>query len=347
MIRTYIGSINSAAPNPDNETLQILGGILSVKNNSINSKKLSTNHRTAYVNLSLRGFSQNTSSPSSTRGWVSSSWSPSLGVFCLVGGISGNAGSITSSDGSTWSSSVIDLGQVPKTVIWSPQFQSFFSVGLSYSGSSAIKRSDEGISWPSQSYTGTPSLYCLADSPELGILCTLSEGTDGVYVTSDGLSWTRKPVTITGTWKSMAWSAELGKFIAISDTQPALAIVGSDSANAWSTQSIPSNSWKSICWSPELKLFCAVANGASNNVLISSDAASWSSINVTTPLLSVIWSKELGAFFASGNGKVLFSFDGITWNQRNVTGNSHNSITWSPELGLLCIAGQNYTSISL
>jgi hypothetical protein len=346
MIRTYVGSITSAEANPDNETLQISSGVLSVKNNSISTKKISDNHRTAYVNLSLRNTFRNTTSPSSTSNWRSVCWSPELKLFNAIGsGV--NYSNITSSNGTNWSVGSPALGQSPYAVIWSAQFNSFFSVGETISSGRSILKSLDGITWSTQTYTGVPLLYSIADAPELGILCTLSTGSNAVYTSSDGLSWSRKPVTITGAWKSLAWSADLEKFVGIDYEQPSLAIVGTNNANTWVTQSIPSNSWRSICWSPELGLFCAVANGAANNVLISSDAVSWSSIGVSTPLLSVCWSKEFGAFFAGGNGKILFSFNGITWNEKDVVGTSHNSIVWSPELGLLCIAGNGYTSISL
>lgn len=98
-----------------------------------------------------------------------------------------------------------------------------------------------------------------------------------------------------------------------------------------------------LIWVQEFELFIAGTSGG--RIYTSPDAITWTH-QVSIPTLAgatftgFAWAASLGLLVGVlNNGSVATSPDGITWTDQGDKGNSLNTVSWSPELGLFVAAG--------
>jgi hypothetical protein len=92
-----------------------------------------------------------------------------------------------------------------------------------------------------------------------------------------------------------------GRVIAYSKPYTTLTATEIESAvTTWSYRSVEINDRRSICWSPELGLFVAVSASGDNRVITSYDGINWTARTAATASIwyGVCWSKELELFVA-------------------------------------------------
>lgn len=155
----------------------------------------------------------------------------------------------------------------------------------------------------------------------------------------------------------MAYSPELNTLVvaSFSDTMfPSNAfIVSHDNGATWVLKTLPNyEKLGAVCWSPNLHMFCAIeyeSYASNTRVFTSTDGDSWTSYEVLLDLhgLDICYSDVIGFCIVgmsdSGQDKFIVSQNGTSWNVNNLPQNHYtpryDSICWSPELQLLCIAG--------
>lgn len=244
-----------------------------------------------------------------TATWEDGAWSPSLGLFVLVGETSYSA-IATSPDGITWtdqSSAAPAFGPQVRGVAWSPSLGLFAAVGDVWSGSGGLQfdplilSSSDGTAWADRTPSignGDP-LYDVAWSPDLGMFVAVGSTFWGPYTSTDGATWTEPG--------AVAWPG-------------------------WA------QTWFGVCWSSDLGMFAAVGTGGS--LATSSDGATWSTSTPfgSTQMNDIAWSSALGLFVAGGLAGALYtSPDGSTWTS-HTSGFGANSVNAVAELDLTIAA---------
>lgn len=271
--------------------------------------------------------------------WDDIAWSPSLGLFAIVG----DGGVMTSSDGATWTK--VDARSGLRGIAWSPELGVFAVV--SRNGDSLLYSTD-GITWR----TATNPSYtwgAVAWSPSLGVFCAITSDSGRRSMTSpDGINWTAHGnASLTASkYYGIAWSPKLNLFAAVADE--GRAATSPDGIN-WTMRSLgTTGAWQDVVWSPELEIFCAVANGGTARSMVSSDGINWTFGSTSISGNAVAWSAPLGSFVAVGayNGTDAISYsstNGINWvplNQAGGTASTQVGIEWSDSLGLFAVAAQ-------
>jgi hypothetical protein len=123
-----------------------------------------TNNR---VMTSTNGTSWNSITVGGTIGtiqWNGICWSPTLNLFCAVGGLTSNFGVImTSPNGTTWTGRSSPDAINYTSVCWSPTLSLFIAVANTNStGTNRIATSPDGITWTMRTATANSSWAAVA-----------------------------------------------------------------------------------------------------------------------------------------------------------------------------------------
>ena len=241
-------------------------------------------------------------------------WSPGLKIFCSVGG----PNSYISSNGITWTSSIIDALNSYSSVVWSPKLGLFCASGYitSTGATGKIAYSYDGISWTNATYN-TPIIERI---------------------------------------RSIAWSPDVNMFVAVTYNNTTTAISYSFDGINWTSYGGTPN-FTRVIWVSSIKLFIAITTAGTiklintgSNTTIDSIVNTYyrlTDINGSTAT-ELVYSHELGIILAYGPDVMFTSFDGYTWKMNDdIPFTGTISCTWSAELGIFCVIDTNksvYTS---
>lgn len=181
--------------------------------------------------------------------------------------------------------------------------------------------------WKSYDLTSYGLHSAVAWSELLKRLVILSEHSDGTrdcLYTDDFLTWNTTRIT-KGMWEKVIWCDDKACFVAVASTLTDQAIpttyrglISKDGITWVSTNMVENNEWMSVTYSPKLKMFVAVAQSGNNRVAYSYDGITWNLVNVPLQYwYRVIWVNFLEKFVA-------VSQDGV-----NQIMTSANGITWT------------------
>lgn len=100
----------------------------------------------------------------------------------------------------------------------------------------------------------------------------------GVMVSSNGISWTSKTIYSSTTWKDICYSDDLKTFVVISSSN--FSAYSRYNGDEWTLiNTVPSGGWNSIIWSSKIKKFVSVAGSGDNRIVYSSDGITWTALS--------------------------------------------------------------------
>lgn len=234
------------------------------------------------------------------------SWSPDLGLLVAYfrnGNTSNSPLLYTSTDGVTWSQTVLSQAFTPDVVAtlckpcWSPQ------LGLFTNGESTSR---DGINWVFGSGASAPPLSCAAWSPELNLF--VGGGDNNSFYSYDGVLWS---ISDSSVMRSIAWSPSLKLFVGVGEQaygQSPFLIYTSSTGTNWTqvySDGAANAIGGSVTWSPELNVFvcayvCVSETNSDVRVFTSSNGVSWTYRGTNIIQASdggdLIWSSELKIF---------------------------------------------------
>jgi hypothetical protein len=158
------------------------------------------------IETSPDGVTWTTRTPVGVQPIYAISWSPSLSLFCAVGGTA-TPEIRTSPDGITWTVRT-PAGAVPlRGLTWGNSL--FVAVGASH-----IETSPDGINWTTRTPAATAGLD-VEWSSTLSLFAVV--GVSGNIETSpDGINWTSRAAAGATTFRAVAWGRD--KFVAVGDS---------------------------------------------------------------------------------------------------------------------------------
>jgi hypothetical protein len=239
-------------------------------------------------------------------------WSEAQGKFVAIGcnGTnpfdfgSGNACSLVSTDGITWTRYNTPNWNQYLCITYSPELN-LYVAGAWYTPGSApganLIYSSDGQTWTNGE---SPfQIFGVTWSKQLGIFVAAGAG-NNIYRSSNGISWTAGSVSDYHSWHAVTWSPELQLFIAVSrDTVTSSHIIRSSDGITWTASSTPDSTagWTNVTWSPELSLFVVVGWTGSNRIAYSADGITFTGITapIAREYYAVCWSRELSIFVAA------------------------------------------------
>lgn len=124
--------------------------------------------------------------------------------------------------------------------------------------------------------------------------------------------------------------------------------VGCDNIEWDYVAEVTSLSLHTLAWSEDLGLI--VAGGNASSTATSTDGINWTAHTSVTngATQGIVWSQELGIFVGVGQvGRTRTSLDGITWTENTAVSpfRTHNSVAWSPELGLFAMTSSTANTV--
>jgi hypothetical protein len=201
----------------------------------------------------------------------------------------------------------------------------------------------------------------VAYSPSLETFVAVSSGGDNhnnnIAKSVDGgatFAGVAAPDTNTWTMNGICWSPDLGLFCIVTSKGPTTAtrVLTSPDADTWTEHVIPdvSKNLNSVCWSHEKSLFVAVGDG--NAIYTSPNGSAWTARTgpaTSKDWLRVTWAggtiQKFCAIANNGGGSndYMYSSDGITWTQKNLSGSAYawQGIGFSIDLNQLIVVGGN------
>jgi len=299
--------------------------------------------------VSVVGTTRNDTSPFIASNWVSQnsdeqkwkdiSWSPELGLFCVI---SGSSDVKTSPDGIIWTiHTTTGITINNDSITWSPQLGIFCIVGINDAATSS-----NGTGWTNHDTGFTSKIWAdITWSPQLEIFCAVSSngGTDSIMSSSNGIDWDIQLSPFSFGLLSVVWSPQLGIFCAISPLPTLNVIITSSNGINWDIQGHSNSNglFRSITWSPELRLFATVSsnNFGSGGIMTSPNGIDWTPIFApeSNAWTSITWGNAVGMFVAvssNRNNRVMTSIDGIIWKSVPAanTDNDWASVAYSQSL---------------
>lgn len=247
----------------------------------------------------------------------------------------------------------------------------FIATNQSATAGNRIAESADGLTWASVGNAtafnnGSGANYeALCYAPAINVIVAILNGSVSGNPTNGPVMWSGdKGVTWNAAgasnmlgihWNDVCWAASLGLFIACASGAGTSLIATSPDGATWTLRTITTGNWNAICWSPEKGL--AVVVGDSNIIAHSTDGITWTAATglpaTSKNWTAICWAGDgLGAgqqkFCAttnSGGGAndFIYSSDGITWSQRNLSGSAFawNQIKYSPALDMVGVDGGN------
>lgn len=195
----------------------------------------------------------------------------------------------------------------------------------------------------------------VAWSPELSLFVAVSNTSpdaNQVMTSPTGLggTWAATPAAAVRNWRGISWSPELGLFVAVANATVGNRVMTSPDGINWTLRASADDTlaWRSVIWSKELGLFVAAAEtSALNNIMTSPDGINWTirAAPLARQWYNVAYSPSLGRFVicgngsSGGNGRTLYSDDGINWTAvvvPNLT-SDYAGAAWSPILGIFVL----------
>lgn len=256
--------------------------------------------------------------------------------------------SMSSADGSAWSSHAISSGTLYTSVCWSPELALFAAVSRS-GATNPVSTSPDGITWTARTPAEVNAWQSICWSPELGLFCAVSSsGTNRVMTSPDGVTWTARAHSLATAFAGIAWGA--GVFVAVGGTT-ASCMTSPDGIN-WTTRTMngAGANWTDVCWSETLGIFLAVKVGSTSGAYQTSpDGITWTNRNpgVSFGDPKCVYSEDLGLFVTVGNSTTtLSSADGATWTPHTtvIDNNTWTDVCWSKELGLFVAVANTGTN---
>ena len=240
-------------------------------------------------------------------------WSEAQGKFVAIGyngtnpydyGGAGNACSVVSTDGITWTRYNTPNWNQYLCISYSPEL-SLYVAGAWFTPGSApganVIYSSDGQTWTEGQ---SPfQIFGVTWSKQLGIFVAVGGG-NSIYRSSDGITWTAGSASDSHNWHAVTWSPELQLFIAVSrDTVTSSHIIRSSDGITWTACTSPDNTagWTNVTWSPELSLFVVVGWTGSNRIAYSADGITFTGViaPIAREYYAVCWSRELSIFVAA------------------------------------------------
>ena len=281
-------------------------------------------------------------------------WSEPLARFVAVGYAPGIGGIVMhSADGDVWSDASTSA-PFPElsAVTWSQSLSRFVAVG-----DRAILHSADGDSWSDASLTSIAfhvDLYAVTWSQSLSRFVAVGHDWDSrsalIVHSADGHNWSEASASAAfDSLYDVIWSRSLSRCVAVGSG----GLLHSDDGDRWSVSEttvgdIPSSDSRDVTWSSSLSLFVAVA-GTNRTIVHSTDGECWSratsvgygsllpSIGVT--ISGVAWSESFSRFVAVGNGFILHSDDGDTWELSSNGTWGLDAVAWSDSLARFFAVG--------
>jgi len=292
----------------------------------------------ALSSASQTALAQGSGAMNSARFWTAATWSPQLGLFVAIAGGPGTSVMNYSTDGKTWLEGAMNSSRGWTSLAWSPQLGLFVAFSR-LQATAEMNYSTDGKTWLPGTGMTNQDWNSVAWSPQLGLFVAVGGTISETNYSTDGKTWLQGAMNSSQNWKAVAWSPQLGLFVAIATGTTVMNY--STNGKTWLAGAMDtSRNWDSLAWSPQLGLFVAVAStgGISN---YSTDGKTWlpgGSLSGGSFFYGVTWMPELGLFVAGefSSGRVNYSTDGKIWAATVPLGTGGwNTITWSPQLGLL------------
>lgn len=248
----------------------------------------------------------------------------------------------------------------------------------SYSGD-LYYSDDDGATWTAGTApAGTPitNWSACAWSPELKKFVAVGNDSAGgggasanqLAYSTDGATWTAATNPATGIgYFGVKWLPEFGKFVAVGALQSAGgsaadAVVVSTDGTSWTQiTGVPEGTWAGLAYAPGIGAgagrlvacsFTATAPGTYDRFMYSDDAgATWTVVLLVADRVTrtCLWVEEWALFICpTSNDKILYSQDGITWNDAaapGTTGVDWYEVAYSPELNIAVIGSTDSRDI--
>lgn len=186
--------------------------------------------------------------------WQAAAWSPTLGLFAVVGDPGGTNEVMTSSDGTTWTARTPSTtGFDWDSLVWAPSISKFIAFS---SADGRSMTSSDGTTWTVSADLGLAGVeyrnLTWSDDLTLAVAIKQSSGADVDYIySSNGTTWTTATtnpvlndfspsVAIGG--RGGAWSPDLATFVWVSSNSTLNAILaeeGAVSSTGWYKSDVP------------------------------------------------------------------------------------------------------------
>ena len=230
------------------------------------------------------------------------------------------------------------------TQIYDITYSSELGIFIAVGASGTIITSPDGVTWTQQTSGVTTVLNKVIFSKKLGIFCIVCDV--GTILTSpDGITWTQQTSGVTTGLYDVTYSETLGVFCVVGGGVPSIpnenTILTSTDGITWTQQTSGISTYlNKVTYSKTLCIF--ISAGYNGKILTSPDGVTWTqqTSGVTNTLNSIIYSEISGIFCVVGNGTVLISYNGMSWNIIYNIFVNLQSVTYSEILGLFCAVGQ-------
>lgn len=274
---------------------------------------------------------------------TSVAWSPTLGIFAMLGT---NGLTATSSDGINWTTSYIASPSDTTWfgMCWASGLSKFVAAGVATANTNpSIMTSPDGVNW-TPIVTGSTAQYELMDvtwSSDINLLVAV--GWAGNTLTSpDGVNWTDRTSGNIYDFYTVRWNEYYQRFYAAGNWS----IYWSSDGINWSGTTDTTQWIMSVSSKPGSNVL--VATGLNYVAFISEDGESWKEVyyNFEHGGRS-FWSEEMNMFVMSGTNGIYCSPDGYTWPYELMypkqfyqdSGEDYGDLAYSPELGRMVITG--------
>ena len=290
-------------------------------------------------------------------------WSPTLNMFCAVGG---SGVIITSTDGVNWTVQTSGVTQTVSKVVWNPKLGLLHAIVTNTSGYPVTLTSPDGVHWTTHTAT-TPftNNYFTSVATVTGTAqpvttnMVFSAGGGSICTTANGFCFVNRATGLTGTQVIAAYNPS-NKILVAAGVTSLTCSVSTDGGLTWMPIGTPSGLGYRIfglAWSPTLKLFLII--DYYGDTATSPDGINWTaqlnpaSARPSSTPNALMWSTTLSCFVLStSSNSIITSSDGVTWVTKGTSiytsVTNLGSITYIASLGKFCVVpgGSNHFGLS-
>jgi hypothetical protein len=346
----------------DTEFVDLVG--LDKKNTIIKSKwdTLQTPAIDVITHIDEQNMSETSGTGEEANSWGATAWSPALSLFVAVA-IGGTHRVMTSPDGLAWTPRTAAEANSWSAVCWSPELAIFVAVAAS--GTNRVMTSTDGINWTARSAAETNGWRDVIWVSTLGLFVSVANnGTNRIMTSPDGITWTARAAAEANNWAAITWDAANGYLVVVGNTGTHRSMRSDNGTNWTVSTTTPSKFWLDVEYSPALEILVAVGgtNGSDQIVMYSTDGGDTWTEGTAAPggtgtynISSVVWNSIEAKFVilpanVGGGAKILYSDDGINWQDSNLVSSNAFSIShsacYSPDLNTIVgCAGINMVKI--